>query len=123
MSTRKIAVILASIVAVPTTAHHSISRHYHRDQRITLEGSVIDIALINPHAEMRLQVPAGSAGTEIWQLELDDPGDLADQGIVAGTLQRGDALVVNGNPARDGSTRLFVQRFLRPADGLQYEDD
>ena len=123
MTAKTTAIMLTAIVAMPSIAHQSISRHYHRDQRVTLEGSIIDLALINPHAEMRLEVQSGASGTDIWRLELDDPGDLADQGIVAGTLRRGDALVVNGNPARDGSSKLFVQRFLRPADGLQYFDD
>jgi hypothetical protein len=121
ISTAAVGVALA--VAAPALAHHSISRDYHRNQRVEIEGQLIDVALINPHSEIQLEVRSDGETVDIWQLELDDPGDLADQGIVAGTLQHGDTLIVNGNPARDGSMSMFVQRFVRPADGLQYDDD
>ena len=70
-----------------------------------------------------MEVSGSGGDAEVWRLELDDPQDLADQGIVSGTIRAGDQIVVVGNPARDGSNAMFVQRMRRPADGLEYEED
>jgi hypothetical protein len=122
----KVTGLSIGLVVIATTgaasAHHSISRYYDRGQRVTLEGVLAAVMLRNPHSEMRLEVRAGEQSTR-WTLELDDPGDMQEQGIGPDTLRAGDAVVVVGHPARDGSNTLFVESLRRPADGLEYFDD
>ena len=124
MRTQTIAVAgLATLLAAPLAAHHSISRHYRTNEDVGVEGVVVEVLLRNPHSQIRMAVGGDSADTAVWMLELDDIADLAKQGIVSGTLRAGDTIVVEGNPARDGSNSLFVQRLHRPSDGLDYEED
>ena len=111
------------VTTVPLSAHHSISRHYHRSESVTLEGFVIDFLLRNPHSQMHMKVIDDTGGTEEWKLELDDVRDMAKQGIVPGTIRAGDEIVVVGNPARDGSNSLFIRKLHRPADSLDYLED
>lgn len=110
-------------VALSASAHHSISRHYHRDQEITIEGVLTNVTLRNPHSILRMSVMNEAGGSDEWALELDDAGELSELGITSETLLVGDELVVYGYLARDGSNAMFIERFERPADGLVYEDD
>ena len=69
-------------------------------------------------------VDADDDGTlQTWTLEMDDVEDMAEQGVTSETLLVGDEIVVFGFPARDGSRQLHIERFHRPSDGLEYEDD
>ena len=118
-----LAVISLLTVATSASAHHSISRHYHRNQEVTIEGVLTNVTLRNPHSMLRMRVANEVGGSDEWALELDDAGELSELGITAETLLVGDELVVFGYLARDGSNSLFIERFQRPADGLEYEDD
>ncbi len=118
-----IAAIALSAVAISASAHHSISRHYHRDQEVTIEGVLTNVTLRNPHSMLRMSVTNDEGGADEWALELDDAGELSELGITAETLLVGDELIVDGYLARDGSNAMFIERFQRPADGLLYEDD
>ncbi len=109
--------------AAPLYAHHSVARDYRPNQNVTPHGIVVEIILCNPHSEISVEVANGSEGPELWVLELDGAGELSELGIASGTLRAGDKLVIDGNPARDGSNALFIQKFYRPSDGLEYEDD
>ena len=111
------------VVTAPLSAHHSISRHYHQNESVTIEGVVLDVQLRNPHSQIHMEPVDFSRGAEVWTLELDDIGDLAKQGIVADTIRAGDEIVIVGHPARDGSNSLFIRTLRRPADGLEYEED
>ena len=104
-------------------AHHSISAQYFRGQSVTVEGTVVEFVLRNPHSEIRLRVGDAGGATAIWTLEMDDAEDIRAQGIEADTIRPGDIVVATGNPARDGSAAMFVRSMHRPADGLDYYDD
>lgn len=116
-------VLVLALAAAPLYAHHSIARDYPRNQNITLHGIVVEVILRNPHSEISVKVDNGSERVELWTLELDDAGELLELGIVSGTLRAGDELVIDGNPAKNGSNALFIQKFYRTSDGLEYEDD
>ncbi len=118
-----LAVVVLFAVAISASAHHSISRHYHRNQEITIEGVLTNVDLRNPHSMLRMRVANEEGGSDEWMLELDDAGELSELGITSETLLAGDELVVFGYLARDGSNAMFIERFQRPADGLVYEDD
>jgi len=109
--------------AVPSNAHHSISRHYNRNQSITLEGVVTEVVFQNPHASIHLEVQNGSEKAIGWVLEWDDIGDLRRQDVSSDTIRIGDEVVITGNPARAVTNSLYIKTIYRPADGLKYFDD
>ena len=110
-------------LAMSSTAHHSVARDYHRDQEMTIEGVLTNVVLRNPHSLLHMNVTNNAGSVDEWALELDDAGELSELGITSETLLVGDELVVFGYPARDGSNAMFIERFSRPSDGLEYEDD
>lgn len=115
--------VAATLIAAPSLAHHSISRHYDRNDTVTVEGVVVEFLLRNPHSQIRMEVQNASGAIEVWTLEMDDAEDILEQGIVADTIRAGDVVVATGNPARDGSGAMFVRTMMRPVDGLEYFDD
>ena len=124
---RSLIVLIVSSTALTTapllSAHHSISRHYHRDQSVTVEGVVAEVVFQNPHAKIHLDVPDASGGVTAWILEWDDVSDLRRQDVAADTIRDGDEIIVSGYPARAGTLELYIKRIDRPADGLVYLDD
>ena len=117
------AATVAATVSASLSAHHSISLHYQHNQELTIEGLLTNVDLRNPHSFLSMNVANKVGGMDEWTLELDDAGELSQLGITRETLLVGDALVVFGYPARDGSKSMFIEQFTRPADGLIYEDD
>ena len=115
MRTQTIAVAgLATLLAAPLAAHHSISRHYRTNEDVGVEGVVVEVLLRNPHSQIRMAVGGDSADTAVWMLELDDIADLAKQGIVSGTLRAGDTIVVEGN-SRQRRLELAVRAKAAPS--------
>ena len=102
------------------TAHHSIAGVYDRNAPVTLEATVAEFHLVNPHAYLIVTVERGDrAGT--WKLELDNRYELVDAGVKADTIRPGDRIVATGSRARDGSRSIYALRIDRRSDGFWYE--
>jgi hypothetical protein len=106
--------------AAPVAAHHSIAGVYDRNDQVTLDGTVAEFHLVNPHAFLTMTVQRDGQ-TETWKLELDNRYELVDVGIKADTLKPGDRIAARGSRARDGSRSIYALRIDRQADGFWYE--
>jgi Family of unknown function (DUF6152) len=102
-------------------AHHSISTIYDGSRRVTLDGSVTQFQLINPHPFLFIEVKDANGTTEQWQLEMDNRSELAAIGVTAATFKPGDRVVVSGSLARARPLSLYLLRLDRPSDGFWYE--
>ena len=93
---------------------------YDSTQNTTLEGVVAQFQFINPHPVVLVTVQR-TAGTEQWQMEMDNRRELTEIGFTETTLRPGDRIVVHGSPARREPRKLYIRRLDRPADGFGYE--
>ena len=107
--------------SVAPYAHHSISGVYDSSRRVTLEGSVSQFQLINPHPMLVIDVKDAAGNVQQWRLEMDNRHELVAIGVTAGTFRPGDRLVVSGSLARTQPQSLYLLRLDRPADGFWYE--
>ena len=115
---------LAAAIAIctqPVRAHHSIYGIYDRSRPATLDGTVADFQLINPHPFLFIDVADSSGAAERWRLEMDNRTELADIGVTAGTFKPGDRVVVTGSLARTQPHSLYLLRLDRSSDGFWYE--
>jgi hypothetical protein len=110
-------------VATDISAHHSVAGQYDPSNPVTVEGTIVEVLMRNPHSRIRLDITDDAGDTQTWTLEMDDVEDMAEQGVTSETLLVGDEIVVLAFPARDGSRLLHIESFQRPSDGLEYEDD
>ena len=112
-----IAMILGGVVA---QGHHSISAVYDRARPVTLDGILVEFAMVQPHPFVVVDVKNGRE-TARWRGELDNRWELEAIGMNAGTLKPGDRLVLTGQSGRNQAQSLYVMRLDRPSDGFWYE--
>jgi Family of unknown function (DUF6152) len=101
-------------------AHHSIFSIYDQNRQATLEGTVAEFLLVNPHPFLFIDVDEAGA-TKRWRLEMDNRSELAAIGVTKTTFRRGDRVVVRGSLARNEAQSLYLLRLDRAADGFWYE--
>jgi hypothetical protein len=110
-----------ALLAPALRAHHSISGVYDSSRRTTLDGTVADFQLVNPHPFLFVDVADAAGNAQRWKLEMDNRSELAAIGVTADTFKRGDRVVVTGSLARTRPQSLYLLRLDRPADGFWYE--
>ena len=95
-----VAVALA-IAAVPTVAHHAFSAEFDADAAFHLEGTVVKMEWINPHAWVHLELEDGT----VWMVEGGTPNTLLRRGFTKNSLAIGTEIIVDGYQAKDGSNK------------------
>ena len=116
-----VSVVLVAAIAAPLAAHHSFSAFYFEDQRVTIEGELVEFQYRNPHAWVYVMVTESDGTRQRYGAEWGGPGRLRRQGVMADTLQAGDYLIITGSPGRNPEERrLHLREIVRPADGWAY---
>jgi hypothetical protein len=109
------AVLLSSI---PAAAHHSFGGTYDVDKKITLKGTMAQIALRSPHSFFYVDIKDADGKTERWAIEGAGAGQFAQQGVDRNAFRIGDVVEIVANPSRTNSTpRARLIKITRPADG------
>lgn len=82
-------------------AHHSTASFFYLDQRISVEGTVVEFHARNPHGLIVLDVENETGETERWRAEMPAWQALFRWlGWSPGDLQPGDHIVIHGAPPR-----------------------
>jgi hypothetical protein len=102
--TRTALVLSLLAVAAPALAHHSFSA-FNRSEaaKRSVEGTVRDYQLINPHGWLKLVVPEGGGRSSNWSFEMASATQLQKQGWTPGLIRPGDKVTVTYFPLRFGS--------------------
>ncbi len=93
------------LAAAPLRAHHAFSAEFDADKPLKLEGTLVKTEWMNPHAWLHIEVKKPDGKTEVWMIEGGTPNTLMRRGISRDTLKIGEAIVVTGYQAKDGSMR------------------
>ncbi len=108
---RKIAIVLAGVVlalaTVPVVAHHAFSAEFDANRPMHLEGTVVKMEWINPHAWVHLEVMGHEtiADGTVWMVEGGTPNTLLRRGFTKNSLLPGTEIIVDGYQAKDGSDK------------------
>ena len=98
-----LAVAFALGVSVPVFAHHGDAGRYD-ENLLTLNGSVVELQMINPHSIVVLDVPAANGKVIRWQAEMGGPNALARGfGWTKNTLKPGDKITLIGRRVKSGA--------------------
>jgi Family of unknown function (DUF6152) len=98
------------------SAHHSFAPVYDGSRTVTVAGTVTAFRLVNPHAQMSVDVSDDAGKVVTWVVEFDGRLNLTNAGWSDDTITVGERLSVTGNPTHTGSARLFFINLQR-ADG------
>jgi hypothetical protein len=112
-----LAALLAAPLAVPAAAHHSYSM-FDMQRTIRLDATVTQFRWQNPHAFIRVTVPAGDQ-TEVWSIEMTSPNNLAQDGWTRTTLRQGERVELFVHPLRSGA-KGAAYAGVRKADGTTF---
>lgn len=97
-------------------AHHAFAPVYDASKTVTVAGVVTTFRLINPHAQMLVDVRDEAGAVTSWEVEFDGRLNLTNGGWTDDTIKVGERITVTGNPTHTGSLRLFFMSLQR-ADG------
>lgn len=110
-------VLGALLFAAGAAAHHSPAMLYDVSKEVTMEGTVTEYQLGNPH--MRIFFDVDNAGqTEQWMAEGGSRTVLMRKGWDGTEVAPGDHIKIRGNPSRDGSKIIHLE-YLILTDGTE----
>jgi hypothetical protein len=95
---------LALAWPLPALAHHGVAPHYDDAIVVTIEGSVSEFKLINPHAFVYLRVVGDDGKEAVWHCELASRSVLARNGLTAERFAPGTHVRIVGSQARHNPT-------------------
>ena len=93
----------------PSSAQHAFSATYDTQRQITLQGAVTRVEWVTPRAYIFVDVPAGDGTVANWAIEVGSPIELEAAGWTRRALSIGDAVRVEGVPARGASRQVFAR--------------
>ncbi len=97
--------VAVALAGVPAIAHHAFSAEFDADRPIHLEGVVVKMEWINPHAWVHLEVTNEDGSTTVWMVEGGTPNTLLRRGFTKNSLLPGTEIIVDGYQAKDGSNK------------------
>ena len=110
-----LALLVAASLAFPAVAHHSHNA-YELTVWTTLEGTVNQVHLINPHSWIYLDVTDEQGETMTWALEAANFSAFFAKGVKQEDVQPGDLIRVRIHVLRDG-TNGGLLGFVTPLHG------
>ena len=111
--------LILLIGAVPVLAHHSFAAHYDMQKSITIQGTLVNVRLTNPHSWFFLDVKEADGTMSRWSFEAGTPSGMIRNGYKASELPPGTMVTITGFAARDKQKVGMLQR-LTTADGRSY---
>lgn len=85
---------------VEVQAHHGAAPHYDPDDLVTLEGTVAELRLVNPHSFLHVDVIGADGMTVEWRCEMGGATLLGRLGWTSETLTPGQPITLVGERAR-----------------------
>ncbi len=111
--------IVLLLAAAPLLAHHAFGAEFDRNQPIKLEGTIVKLEWVNPHAWIHIEVELEDGGTEVWMVEGGTPNVLLRRGLRRDCLTPGTEIVVDGYQAKDHSLLRANGRDITFTDGTK----
>ena len=99
--------VMSAVVAMPATAHHSFTVFFDMSRTVEIEGVVTSFRLVNPHAEMLVDVPDADGNPVTWRITArTGPAEAKREGWIPEEFV-GKQVKVEGNPTRrEGGTAM-----------------
>lgn len=111
--------IVLLLAAAPLLAHHAFGAEFDRNQPIKLEGTIVKLEWVNPHAWIHIEVELEDGSTEVWMVEGGTPNVLLRRGLRRDCLTPGTEIVVDGYQAKDHSLLRANGRDITFTDGTK----
>ncbi len=105
------AAFLLVAFSLPVLAHHSFSSEFDANKKISIDGVISKVELINPHGYVHVDVKDPKTGkVTTWLFETHGPGQLRRMGLTRDIV--GQHAVVDGYAAKDGSSFAWGTKYV-----------
>ncbi len=95
--------LTVSLAGGAAWAHHSFAM-FDATKVTVIKGTILSWTYMNPHSWLSVVgVADGAESPKRWDVEATSPSSLARIGVLKGTLNPGDKVVVGIHPLRDNS--------------------
>ena len=110
-----LAVILVTLT-VPLFAHHSFTSFWYMDRTVEITGVVKSVKLVNPHANMVVEVTESNGEKSLWSItSRGSVSALRAGGWKEDTVTIGMKVKIEGNPSRkEGAKGLAAGKITKP---------
>jgi len=106
MSAKTMAVLAAFVAAVPAWANHSFAAEFDRGKVVDLEGTIVKMEWVNPHAWIHVAVKNPDGTSTTWMVEANTPNGLLRRGFTKKSLEEGTEVLVRGYQAKSGDNKM-----------------
>lgn len=124
MKQRFVAIVMSGLAvlaaATPARAHHSFAAAYDMTQPVTVQGTITQVLLRNPHSWFVLDVKDANGKMEEWAFEAGTPSGMIRNGYKPDIIKAGTEVTIKGFRARDASQKKGMLRELVTSDGKVY---
>jgi hypothetical protein len=121
---RILAALAASLGPTGVFAHHSFAAEFDYDLTGTIDGEIIEVLFVNPHARYFVAVTDAAGSELIWDAQTSSSNALIRYGWTADTLVIGQRVRMQGNLGRNDTRKLWIRevetetgRIIRPVAG------
>jgi hypothetical protein len=110
---------LVLVAAPPVSAHHSFTAFWYMDRMNTIEGTVVELKIVNPHPMLTVEVTDAKGQKVVWSITARATATaLVNGGWTPDTLPPGTRVKVEGAPSRrEGTKALAAGAITRLSDG------
>jgi DNA/RNA endonuclease YhcR with UshA esterase domain len=118
------AVLVSGLIlaaGIPVWAHHSFAAAYDTTKQITVQGTIVQVRLTNPHSWFFLDVKDANTGAiQRWAFEAGTPSGMIRNGFKSSEIKAGTVVTIKGFHARDASQNAGMLQQLIMSDGKTY---
>ena len=112
--------VLALSAGSSLMAHHSFAAHYDMQKAVSVQGTLVEVRLSNPHSWFFVDVKEADGTISRWSFEAGTPSGMIRNGYKAKEMPKGATVTISGFHARDHAKKVGMLRQLTTADGRTY---
>ena len=102
-------------------AHHSFAAAFDMTKPVTVQGTIVQVRLENPHSWFFLDVKDPASGEVArWAFEAGTPSGMIRNGFKPNLIKKGSVVTIKGFHAKDPTQKMGMLRELVTADGASY---
>lgn len=90
-------------------AHHSFAAEFDYDRLGDIEGEVIEVLYVNPHARYFIAVTDADGNEVIWDAQTRSPSALTRIGWSRDTIKLGDRVTIHGNLGLGDTRKIWIE--------------